>query len=64
MSGKNTGKRMTSEELEELEDMQLLRLAEDRIKNNSGKLYTQEEIMEQLGITDEELDSMEDVEIE
>lgn len=61
MSAENNGKRMT---LEELEDMQLLRLAEDRIKNTSGKLYTQEEIMEQLGITDEELDSMEDVEIE
>ena len=61
MSAENNGKRMT---LEELEDMQLLRLAEDRIKNTSGKLYTQEEIMEQLGITDEELDSMEDIEIE
>ena len=61
MLAENNGKRMT---LEELEDMQLLRLAEDRIKNTSGKLYTQEEIMEQLGITDEELDSMEDVEIE
>lgn len=61
MSAENNGKRMT---LEELEDMQLLRLAEDRIKNTSGKLYTHEEIMEQLGITNEELDSMEDVEIE
>ena len=61
MSAENNGKRMT---LEELEDMQLLRLAEDRIKNTSGKLYTHEGIMEQLGITDEELDSMEDVEIE
>lgn len=61
MSAENNGKRMT---LEELEDMQLLRLAEDRMKNTSGKLYTQEEIMEQLGITDEELDSMDDVEIE
>ena len=61
MLAENNGKRMT---LEELEDMQLFRLAEDRIKNTSGKLYTQEEIMEQLGITDEELDSMEDVEIE
>ena len=61
MLAENNGKRMT---LEELEDMQLLRLAEDRIKNTSGKLYTQEEIMEQLGITDEELDSMEDIEIE
>lgn len=53
-----------SNNLEELEDMQLLRLAEDRIRNFSGKVYTQEEVMKELGITDEELDSMEDVEIE
>lgn len=50
--------------MDELEDMRLLLLAEDRIKNSSGKVYTQEEVMEELGITDEELDSMEDVEIE
>ncbi|WP_037325542.1 hypothetical protein [Anaerovibrio sp. RM50] len=64
MLTKNTGKRMTLEELEELEDMRLLKLAEERIKNSSGKLYSQEEILESLGITEEELDVMEDVEIE
>ncbi|MBR2141708.1 hypothetical protein, partial [Anaerovibrio sp.] len=61
MLAKNTGKRMT---LEEIDDMRLLQLAEDRIRNFSGKLYSQEEVLESLGITAEELDSMEDVEIE
>ena len=60
MSTKNTGKRMT---LEELEDMRLLKLAEERLRNSSGKLYSQEEILESLGITQEELDAMEDAEI-
>jgi len=61
MLAKNTGKRMT---LEEIDDMRLLQLAEDRIRNFSGKLYSQEEVLESLWITAEELDSMEDVEIE
>ena len=61
MSAKKVGKRMT---LEELEDMWLLKLAEERLRNSSGKLYSQEEILESLGITEEELDAMEDVEIE
>ena len=61
MLAKNTGKRMT---LEEIDDMRLLQLAEDRIRNFSGKLYSQEEVLESLGITAEEFDSMEDVEIE
>jgi hypothetical protein len=61
MLAKNTGKRMT---LEKIDDMRLLKLAEERLRNSSGKLYSQEEILESLGITQEELDAMEDVEIE
>ena len=50
--------------LDELEDMRLLLMAKNRIENFSGKLHSQEKVMEKLGITEEELDSMEDVEIE
>lgn len=50
--------------LDELDDMRLLVMAKDRISHTSGKTITHEEIMKKYGISQEELDSMEDVEIE
>lgn len=50
--------------LDELDDMRLLAMAKDRISHTSGKTITHEEIMKKYGISQEELDSMEDVEIE
>ena len=50
--------------LDELDDMRLLAMAKDRISHTSGKTITHEEIMKRYGISQEELDSMEDVEIE
>jgi len=50
--------------LDELDDMRLLAMANDRISHTSGKTITHEEIMKKYGISQEELDSMEDVEIE
>ncbi len=50
--------------LDELEDMRLLAMAKDRLSHTSGKTITQEEIMEKYGISQEELNDMEDVEIE
>jgi len=49
---------------EQAEDEYLLALAEERLKNGSGKTYSFDEILAEHGITREELDSMEDVEIE
>lgn len=50
--------------LDELDDMRLLAMAKDRISHTSGKTIAHEEIMKKYGISQEELDSMEDVEIE
>ena len=50
--------------LDELDDMRLLAMVKDRISHTSGKTITHEEIMKKYGISQEELDSMEDVEIE
>ena len=50
--------------LDELDEMRLLAMAKDRISHTSGKTITHEEIMKKYGISQEELDSMEDVEIE
>jgi len=50
--------------LDELDDMRLLAMAKDRSSHTSGKTITHEEIMKKYGISQEELDSMEDVEIE
>ena len=50
--------------LDELDDMRLLAMAKDRISHTSGKTITHEEIMKKYGISQEELDSMEDFEIE
>ncbi|MCL1859229.1 MAG: hypothetical protein FWF92_08345 [Oscillospiraceae bacterium] len=49
---------------EELEDEYLLAIAEERIKNDTGVRYSHEDIMRIHGITQEELDAMEDVELE
>lgn len=49
--------------MEEIEDQYFLALAEERLKNDSGVTYTQEEIMAEFGITREELDAIDEVEI-
>ena len=49
---------------EDDEDADLIRLVEERLANDSGIRYTWEEMLEATGITQEELDAMEDVEIE
>ena len=49
---------------EDSEDADLIRLVEERLANDSGIRYTWEEMLEATGITQEELDAMEDVEIE
>ena len=49
---------------EDDEDADLIRLVEERLANDSGVRYTWEEMLEATGITQEELDDMEDVEIE
>ena len=46
------------------EDADLIRLVEERLKNDNGVRYTLEEFMEMHNITQKELDEMEDVEIE
>ena len=49
------------------DDEDLIRMVEERIKNHekrNERTYTWEEMLEQAGITQEELDKMEDVEIE
>ncbi|NMM61188.1 type II toxin-antitoxin system Phd/YefM family antitoxin [Clostridium sp. P21] len=51
--------------IETIEDCELIIEAEQRMKNEDGmKSYSMEEIMKKYGITQEELDAMEDVEIE
>lgn len=50
--------------LEDYEDAELEREAERRLKEPEGRTYTQEEIMEMYGITQDQLDAMPEVEIE
>ena len=49
---------------EDDEDADLIRLVEERLANDTGIRYTWEEIKDELGITDEDLEGWEDVEIE
>jgi Arc/MetJ-type ribon-helix-helix transcriptional regulator len=49
---------------EQAEDEYLLALAEERERNDNGVRYSFDEILAEHGITREELDNMEDVEIE
>ena len=54
-------------DLEEAEDEYLLALVEERLKNDTGVRYTQEEILAGRGLTIEDIDRMleeEDVELE
>lgn len=46
------------------EDTELLALAEKRLAQSDGSLYSQEEAMKELGITPEELENTPEVEIE
>ena len=54
----------TDVDIENLEDEYLLALALERKKNDNGVRWTEEDIMRKFGITEEDLDNMEDVEIE
>ena len=47
-----------------LEDEYLLSLALERKKNDTGVRYTEADIMQKYGITEEDLDNAEDVELE
>jgi len=49
--------------LEEIEDLELMMEAEKRIAEG-GLTYSQEEVMQRLGITQADIDAAEDVEIE
>ena len=51
-------------DLEEAEDEYLLALVEERLKNDTGVRISWEEHLAKHGITQEELDEMEDVELE
>jgi len=56
---------MTRAQMNEmLDDMYLSALAEERLKNTSGKTYTFDEILAKDGLTRADLDEMEDVELE
>ena len=50
--------------IEELEDEYLLNLALERKKNDNGVRYSFEEILAERGLTLEDIDNMEDVELE
>lgn len=50
--------------LDEIEEMRLMLLAENRLQNSTGQLIAHSEVLETLGISQAELDEMEDVEIE
>ena len=53
------------EKLEELEDMRLAAIAEKRLAHmDPSKLISHDEMMRQLGLTDEDLEGFEDVELE
>jgi PHD/YefM family antitoxin component YafN of YafNO toxin-antitoxin module len=50
--------------MEMLDDRYLLAVAEERLKNDNGVTYSFEEILADNGLTQEDIDAMEDVEIE
>ena len=47
-----------------LDDQYLLAVAEERLKNDNGVTYSFDEILADNGLTREDIDAMEDVEIE
>jgi hypothetical protein len=51
-------------DFEEIEDIYLLAVAGERLKNDTGVTISWEEHLAMNGITQEELDAMEDVELE
>ncbi len=65
----NTGcvimsKKLYERIMDELADYVIEREAAKRIKDGSKRLYTEKEVMEELGITEEDLAAVGDVEIE
>ena len=51
-------------DIEELEDEYLLSLASEREKNDNGVSWSFEEVLAEDGLTIEDIENMEDVEIE
>jgi len=49
--------------VEMIEDQYLLALAEERERNDTGAIYSFEEILDKDGLTPADIDAMEDVEI-
>lgn len=52
------------EMVDEIEDMKLRLLALERMESGDGKVVSDQAMMSELGITQKDLDAMEDVEIE
>lgn len=50
--------------LDEIEDMRLMLLAKERTKNAPERVYSQDEVMKELGISEDDLNAAEDTEIE
>ncbi len=50
--------------LDEIADMKLLLLAKERTKKAPDKIYSQDEVMKELGISEADLNAAEDIEIE
>lgn len=50
--------------IEMIEDIKLSAIVEERIKNSNGETYTFDEIMKESGITENDLEGYEDIELE
>lgn len=50
--------------LDEIENMKLLLMVKKRLPYDSDKMVNKESVMRELGISQAEIDNMEDVEIE
>ena len=44
--------------IEELEDAQLVAIAEERLRNSKSKLFTAEEVCKELGLSEKDLEEM------
>ncbi|MCL1806868.1 MAG: type II toxin-antitoxin system Phd/YefM family antitoxin [Oscillospiraceae bacterium] len=50
--------------VEHIDEMHLYSLVAERLANDTGITYTNEQVMAELGITQDEIDAMDDVELE
>ena len=48
----------------DMQEFKLYQKVAERIKNDSGITYTHEEVMEKLGLTEQDLEDWEDIELE